>query len=131
MSRLKTTSFLSESLELTGTLRLEGGVRIDGKIEGSIYSKSTIYLGESAQINGNIVTENLVSAGAIQGEITAFDSVRIKYPGSLKGHISTSEIILDKEVFFDGRCTLTAPREITAPELKAPAIPKKPVRQRK
>ena len=131
MSSIKTTSFLSEHLELTGTLRLEGGIRIDGQVNGDIESKSTIYAGESAQIKGNIITENLVSAGNIQGEVTAYESVRIKSPGSLKGRVSTAAMMIDKEVFFDGSCRLTAPKEIEVPATETPKVPRRAILGRK
>lgn len=124
MSSIKTTSFISEGLELKGHLKLEGGIRVDGRIEGSIESKSTIYLGESAVIHGDLVTENLVSSGQILGEVTAFDEVRIKRPGILKGNVKAQSMVIDKEVYFDGKCTLSHPEAIEAPALEEPNDPR-------
>jgi len=131
MSSIKTTSFLSKNLELTGTLRLEGGIRIDGKITGNIESKSTIYVGESADIRGTINTENLVSAGKINGDITAHESIQIKTPGSIEGRITTASMLIDSDVYFDGNCQLTAPKEIKSPEMENRKSPKRAISNRK
>lgn len=131
MSSIKTTSFISEGLELKGHLKVEGGIRVDGKIEGSIESKSTVYLGESAVIHGDLITENLVSSGQIHGEVTAFDQVRIKRPGILKGDVKAQAMVIDKEVYFDGKCILSHPEAIEAPELEEPKEPKEALPERK
>jgi len=131
MSSIKTTSFLSENLELTGTLRLEGGIRIDGKITGNIESQSTIYVGESAKLNGVITAKNLVSAGKIRGDITTFESIRIKTPGAVEGRVKTASVVIDSDVYFDGSCQLTQPKEIEAPELETAKEPKRAIKKRK
>src|SRR3989339_1490445 len=110
MGSQKTTSFLSDGLELQGNLSLEGGILIDAKIDGNIESKSTIYVGQSALIQGNITTEHLVSAGSIQGEVVATGAVRIKTPGVLRGTVKASALVIDKEVYFDGACQLSHPK---------------------
>ncbi|OGG96475.1 MAG: hypothetical protein A2508_05215 [Candidatus Lambdaproteobacteria bacterium RIFOXYD12_FULL_49_8] len=130
MGSIKTTSFLSENLELKGTLKLEGGIRIDGTIEGSIESRSTIYLGESAKVLGTIVTENLVSSGSIIGQITALETVRIKTPGHFKGEVTAGNLVIDEKVFFDGNCRLSSPKQIEPPKLNHPKPARKAIAER-
>ncbi len=126
----KTTSFLSESCELKGNLHVKGGIRIDGQISGNLICGSTIYVGETAKIEAEIVTKSIVSGGSIIGNITAEDTVQINSPGSIEGEIRTCHLGIEKEVYFNGKCQLLSPKENKRPELKNPRIPRKAIPNR-
>ncbi len=126
----KTTSFLSESCELKGNLHTKGGIRIDGKINGLLNCESTIYIGETAEIEADITTKSLVSGGAIVGNITAEDTVHINAPGSVEGEIRTCNLGIEKDVFFNGRCQLLSPKDNKRPQLNKPRFPRKAISNR-
>lgn len=126
----KTTSFLSESCELKGNLQIAGGIRIDGKINGTIECQSTVFIGESAEIEAEIVTRSLVSGGSITGNIVAEDTVQINKPGSIRGEIKTSRLGIEKDVYFNGSCQLLSPRNNKKPKVRRPRLPRKPIQNR-
>jgi cytoskeletal protein CcmA (bactofilin family) len=105
----KTTSIIGEHTELDGDLVVEGGIRFDGKIRGDIHCKSVVYLGETAEVKGNIIAEAVISSGRIEGNVTARQHIQVTLPGSIKGDIQTSELILEKGVYFHGSCKMTEP----------------------
>ena len=126
----KTTSFLSESCELRGNLDVKGGIRIDGEMNGTLNCESTIYIGETAKINAEIVTKSMVSGGSIVGNITAEDTVQINSPGSVEGEIRTCNLGIEKEVYFNGRCQLLTPKNNKRPKLTKPRFPRKAIPNR-
>lgn len=126
----KTTSFLSESCELKGNLHTKGGIRIDGKISGSIECQSTIFIGETAEIEAEIVTRSLVSGGSITGNIIAEDIVQVNKPGSIRGEIKTSRLGIEKDVYFSGKCQLLSPRNNIKPKSRKPRLPRRPIQNR-
>ncbi len=126
----KTTSFLSDSCELKGHLHTKGGIRIDGKISGTINCESILYVGETGKIEAEIATKSMVSGGSIIGNITAEDTVQINSPGSVEGDIRTCYLGIEKNVFFNGRCQLLKPKDNKKPELKKPKVPRKAIPHR-
>lgn len=126
----KTTSFLSEACELQGHLHTKGGIRIDGKLRGTLNCESTVYVGESGEIEAEISTRSLVSGGAIVGNIVAEDAVQIKSPGKVEGEIRTSQLGIEKDVFFNGKCQLLNPKDNKRPELNKPKKPRKAIPNR-
>jgi len=106
---IKTTSFLAEGTQLNGTLTIKGGIRIDGRLKGELNSESVVFLGPSAKINANIKAEAVISSGRIEGDVYSSHHVQISNPGSVKGAITTRELILEKGVAFDGSCKLIEP----------------------
>ena len=127
---MKTTSFLSEQIELKGNLKVEGGIRIDGRFTGRLEAGATLYLGEHAKLEGEFVTESLVSSGVIHGHVYADDTVKITNPGSLIGDVETENLILDKEVFFQGKCKLLKPKDQRKPKPLVPPSPRKAIPER-
>ncbi len=126
----KTTSFLSDTCELIGTLYIKGGIRIDGKIKGSLDCESTIYAGETAEIEAEISTRSLVSGGSITGNVVADDTVQINRPGSIRGNIRTCTLGIENDVFFNGSCQLLSPKNNKRPRLTKPRFPRKSIPNR-
>lgn len=126
----KTTSYLSESCELNGRLYTRGGIRIDGKLKGTLSCDSTIFVGDTAEIEAEIVTGSLVSGGKITGNIAAEDTVQINRPGSVKGEIRACRLGIEREVMFDGKCQLISPKQNNRPEIPRPKAPRKALQGR-
>lgn len=126
----KTTSFLSEACELKGNLHIAGGIRIDGKVNGSVNCRSTIFVGETAEIEAEIVTRSLVSGGSITGNIVAEDTVQVNKPGSIRGEIKTSRLGIEKDVYFNGKCQLLSPRNNKKPKSIKPRLPRRAIQNR-
>jgi len=102
----KTTSFLASGTVLDGQLTVKGGIRIDGKLKGSLECSSVVYVGDTAKIEANIQAEAVISSGNLEGDLYSAQHVHLSNPGSLKGTIETRELILEKGVFFDGTCKI-------------------------
>ncbi|MBT4286183.1 MAG: polymer-forming cytoskeletal protein [Deltaproteobacteria bacterium] len=126
----KTTSFLSENIELEGNLYIKGGIRVDGKIKGILKSDSTIFIGEKAEIEAEITARSLISNGKINGKIVAQDTVKLNKPGMMNGEIYTCNIGIEKDVNFNGRCQILAPQNNGKPKTPKPKKPRKPISNR-
>ena len=109
LRNIKTTSFLGENTELIGNLTVDGGLRIDGKLKGTINSGSMVTLGDKAHVQADIRARAIISSGHIEGNILSAEHVQLTLPGSVKGAIQTRELILEKGVFFDGSCKIIEP----------------------
>lgn len=105
----KTTSFLGENTSLEGHLTVQGGLRIDGELKGSLHSESVVILGDTARVQADIHARALISSGHVEGDIHSSEHVHFTLPGSVKGSIETQELLLEKGVFFDGSCKIIEP----------------------
>ena len=94
----KTTSFLTENVELRGNLHTSGAIRIDGPFSGKMFSSSVVYVGEKSYIRADIVANTIVSSGTIHGNITTDESVMINNPGSVEGKIVTEPSTLPETI---------------------------------
>jgi cytoskeletal protein CcmA (bactofilin family) len=63
-------SIISSDLSVTGTLASAGDMQIDGSIDGDVRCANLV-VGESATVKGEIVAEEVVVRGRVEGSIRA------------------------------------------------------------
>jgi cytoskeletal protein CcmA (bactofilin family) len=99
-------AFLGEGTSFKGNLTFEGTVRIDGKLEGEIFTKDTLVVGESASVRATIHAGILVIGGTVHGDITAEKKVELHSSARLYGNLSTPLLSIAEGVIFEGGCTM-------------------------
>ena len=107
-------AFLGEGTSFKGTLTFEGTVRIDGRLEGEIFTKDTLVIGEGAQVSASIHAGIVVISGTVHGNITAERKIDIHASGRLYGNISTPSLVIEEGVVFEGTCTMGSGAEQSA-----------------
>lgn len=117
---------ISAEVEITGTLKSAGSVRIDGKVEGEVHCEKDAIIGKSATIKGNLVVNSIVVEGAITGNVTARDRIELKASARMTGDIKAKRLTVEDGVTFVGRSDVN-PSGVAAPaagaSAPAPAAP--------
>ena len=96
-------SVISNDIEIIGTIKGAGSVRIDGKLEGELHCGGDAVIGKSAQIKGNIVVTSATIEGAVNGNITAKDRIEMKSTARVTGDIRAKRLSVEDGVTFIGR----------------------------
>jgi cytoskeletal protein CcmA (bactofilin family) len=99
-------AFLGKGTDFRGVLRFEGTIRVDGRLEGEVFTKDTLIVGESAEIMGNLNVGTLITSGKINGNVTATSKAHCMAPGSLTGDITTPVLNIEDGFYFNGRCEM-------------------------
>lgn len=122
---------LGAGTEVTGTLRFEEAVRIDGKFKGKIESKSTLVLGTTAEVDAEIRVGQLEIHGKLRGKVEGAQKVVIHASGVVESDLSTERVAIEKGAIFRGRCEMPAreekfskPQRAASAILAHPAVPK-------
>lgn len=114
-------AFLGDGTSFKGNLTFEGTVRIDGKLEGEIFTKDTLVVGESATVKATVHAGILIVGGTVHGNITAEKKVELHATARLYGNISTPSLSIAEGVIFEGGCTMGKKGERTGSTTAAPA----------
>jgi len=104
------STFVGADTKIEGTLITRSSVRIDGAVVGGVVADGTVVLSQSGQIDGNIIAENIVVAGVVDGNITIKDKTNIEPTGEVYGDINTSKILIDEQSVFQGKCNMNIDR---------------------
>ena len=105
-SRGEIKAFLGEGTDFKGILTFEDTVRVDGKLEGEVYTKDTLIVGESAVVNAEINVNTIVISGVVRGNINATGKIEVHRPGKLFGNVNTPSLFIEEGVIFEGNCTM-------------------------
>ncbi len=100
-------AFLGEGTDFKGILTFEGTVRVDGRLEGEIYTKDTLIVGESAVVGAEINVHTIVISGIVRGNINATGKIEVHRPGKLYGNVKTPSLYIEEGVIFEGNCVMT------------------------
>src|SRR2546425_10821278 len=126
-------TFLGKGAQFKGIIHFEGTIRIDGLLEGEIYSKGTLMVGEHAVIEGDISAGTIVSGGTINGNLTATERVQLLPSAVLNGDLKTPFLKVEEGVQLHGTCEAEGrakSRAVEEPRKAAPHAAKVPVSQR-
>ena len=89
---------------VSGDIKINGFIRIDGDIKGKIESSSNIIIGERAKIQGNITASSIVVGGIVLGDITASKGIKLLSTSVVIGDIITKSIQIEDDAIFNGHC---------------------------
>jgi len=103
----KLDTIIGKNAFFKGDIKTKGGLRIDGTVEGSIEATDTFVAGNSAYIKGNIKCKDAFIGGKIEGNIHSKGKIEIKSGAYLEGDIVCKGLIVEDNVYFNGRCTMS------------------------
>ncbi len=99
-------AFVGEEVTFKGTIRYQGTVRVDGRLEGEIYTDGNLIIGQKAVITAKIHAGTIMCQGQITGEVEAKHRVKLLSPAVFDGTITTPLLSMDEGVIFNGTCNM-------------------------
>ncbi|HIE66069.1 MAG: polymer-forming cytoskeletal protein [Nitrospira sp.] len=99
-------AFLGKGTEFKGIITYTGTIRIDGKVEGEIVSEGSLVIGESADVQAEIIVETVVCSGKISGNVRASKKVHLLPKAIFDGSINTPSLVIDEGVQFNATCNM-------------------------
>ncbi len=116
-------AFLGVGAEFEGVLRFEGMVRMDCRFQGTVESQGVLALGEKAEFTGEIRIGQLVTSGAIHGDVVAQHRVVLQKGSRLVGNLTTPLLDMEEGAVFEGRLIMDGGREASREAGKSKAAP--------
>ena len=97
--------FLGEGDSIEGKIELRGGLRIDGRIVGSVRSPSTLVIGPSGEIvSEDLEVRGLSVSGRVRGSLRVEDRLEIHRGGRVEGtvEIGRAGLVIEPGGGFEG-----------------------------
>ena len=93
-------SSISAGMSVVGKIAGEGTVKIFGRIEGELRA-STVLIAEGAEVEGDIVADDLSVGGRVKGTIHA-NRVKLNGSGVVEGDIFHRTLAIEENARFEG-----------------------------
>ena len=96
-------SILGKDIVITGDIKTEGDVQIDGRLDGNIIANN-VKIGEQGAVNGKISASKVTIQGKVSGKISA-GVVELTATANVQADIVQDQLLIANGAFFDGKCS--------------------------
>lgn len=97
---------IGEGTIIKGDIQSSGDLRVDGTIEGTVYTKSKFVLGNSGRVTGDIFAKNADISGSVKGNVNIGEILFLKSSARINGDIETGKLIIESGGEFNGKCVM-------------------------
>ena len=109
-------NILASDVEIEGELTFAEELLFDGKLKGEILSDGHLTVGQSARIEGDVVTRTVTVRGTVTGNITVTDRCELKASSTLTGDLKASRILIEEGATFIGKSEVSMGKPATKPD---------------
>ena len=93
-------SCIGSAMSVIGKIECNGPAQVFGRIEGELRA-SDLLIGDSAQIEGNVIAQNVTVCGRVKGTIRAV-RVKLQNGAAVEGDIFHKSLSIDEDSLFEG-----------------------------
>jgi len=110
-----TINLISNGTEITGDIRTQGDIRIDGMLIGNLATiKGKVVIGNTGKVKGEVVCKNSEVSGEIEGKINVSQLLTLKVSSRINGDIITNKLSIEPGARFTGNCNMSEENEPAA-----------------
>lgn len=100
------TCLVTNGTQIEGKFTSSDNVRFDGKMKGEMSCTKRLVLGDSAQVEGNVMAQDATVMGNIKGEVIVKGSLHLKSTAFIEGNIQAKTMIVDEGARYVGECKI-------------------------
>lgn len=97
-------NLIGSGTSITGEVKTDSDIRIDGSVNGDIHSDAKVVLGENARVEGNIYCKEADVHGQVVGNLHIHELLHLKTPARVDGDIHTRKLVVESGASFNGQC---------------------------
>jgi cytoskeletal protein CcmA (bactofilin family) len=105
---VKSSTMIGKGTVIEGNIETLGSISVDGKLIGNIKCKSKVIVGQSAEIEGNLHSQNAEIAGHVKGLVEISDLLILKPTAVIDGDINASKLKVEEGAVINGNCKMGA-----------------------
>jgi cytoskeletal protein CcmA (bactofilin family) len=106
-----TINLISNGTDITGDIKSNGDIRIDGSLTGNLNTKGKVVIGPTGRINGEVTCKNSEVSGIIEGKIIVGQLLNLKASSKILGDIVTAKLAIEPGSRFTGSCNMSDTEE--------------------
>jgi cytoskeletal protein CcmA (bactofilin family) len=123
-------STVGRGLEIEGEIRGKDELTVEGKVIGKINVDNAVTVGQTGEVNAEILAEIVTVMGKVKGNITARGKVILKPTSVVVGNITCPSFVVNDGAAFDGNISMDSKpggpgpgkTPVRTPETPAPPV---------
>lgn len=97
-------TIIGKGSSITGNLRINGFVRLDGDIDGNLETDGNLIIGDNARIKGDVKAKSIIIGGIVVGNVIARDSVKLLSSAAVIGDVVSRKVQIEDTSMINGHC---------------------------
>jgi cytoskeletal protein CcmA (bactofilin family) len=119
-------SRISQGASIRGDLVSSTDIRVDGQVDGSLFSDGKVVVGESARLSGKLFGTTVDFWGKMDGDVFVSDTLSLKSSSTVNGNIHVRRIQVEMGAQINGSFKMITEQEynqLVNTMVKRPAAP--------
>ena len=100
-------NLISNGTEITGDIKSNGDIRIDGFLAGNLSTKGKVVIGPTGKVKGEVYCKNSEVSGAVDGRLSVSQLLTLKTDSRITGDIITFKLSIEPGAKFTGNCKMS------------------------
>ena len=124
-------SRISQGAAIRGDLSSSTDIRVDGQVDGTLFSEGKVVVGESARLSGKLFGTMIDFWGKMDGDVFVSDTLSLKSSSVVNGNIHVRRIQVEMGAQINGSFKMITEQEynqLVNTMVKRPAPVQAPVR---
>ena len=97
-------TIIGKGSAISGNLRINGFVRLDGDIDGNLETDGNVIIGDNARIKGDVKAKSVIVGGIVVGNILAQESAKLLSNSAVLGDVISRKVQVEDKATFHGHC---------------------------
>ncbi len=102
-----TINLISNGTDITGDVKSNGDIRIDGSLTGNLNTKGKVVIGPTGKVSGEVICKNSEVSGIVEGKIIVSQLLSLKASSRIFGDIDTVKLSIEPGASFTGNCKMS------------------------
>jgi len=103
------SGLIGKGVEVTGDILFTDGLRVEGRVNGSLVSeKGTLVIEESARVEARVDVAVCLISGILDGNVKAKSRVEIRRTSRVRGDIITPVLLVEEGAVLNGNVGMSA-----------------------
>lgn len=103
---LSSVNFIAKETVIIGDVQLNGDIRIDGILKGTLKSAGKVVIGATGKVEGEITCQNAEVEGELKVKLIVKERLSLKATSVLYGEITTSKLSIEPGAILSGTCQM-------------------------
>ncbi len=98
---------IAQGTRLNGDIESEGSFRIEGELTGNLNVRGKVVIGETGNVNGEVICENADIEGAFEGKLKIKSCLTLKSTAKISGEVITDQLVVEAGAAFNATCQMS------------------------
>ncbi|MDP8267745.1 MAG: polymer-forming cytoskeletal protein [Candidatus Tenebribacter davisii] len=106
--KVELSTIIGKGSKVKGSLYVQGGIRIDGEIEGTVESDGFVTIGSSGIAKADIKADECLISGTVEGNVVCKDAVELDRSARMTGDIVAKILKIHTGAVFNGNSSMNS-----------------------